>query len=1103
MAIEVINPNDVKEIFPQPTRDEGWTGGSPFVTEKEFEEHIEECCEGGGGGSGDGSTGANRSLSNLTATGEAHFAKIDDVTPAENKTYSSEKIEELVGQSGGNGGGGTPPPEGANKDLSNLSATGESHFSKFSGNYQDLQGKPTLGSASSQDSTAFATAQQGTKAESAVQPKVPAAAGNLATLDVSGKLGDSGKKISDFATAQQGIKAESAVQPEDIGSAAEKDETDFATAQQGALAESAVQPSDLGTAASKAATDFLQLQALVTQIINSDIAMALGKKIFATDDDGTQHILAALVRYGANQLQSELGDPRDPMCLNSSTVPGWSTDPHIKHTHKDLDGVTRDDRLAWVSELTALINNAASSLTSTYSSALIEQKLAAIISGDELGFLAFGRTLTATALPAVTVANNGQKLWDFQTNTLYNVVDGAWVCGVVKTPQANAGIDIIKMLDGVDEGGHDMTGHKVSGIWSGTAWTFGIDNNTEYTFGSTFKTNADGSKDVEDVTLAASDIVDDNTKYTATVSPLGIFTFLKSIPRKINALFTKASLQEGEISDLQDIIKGDLGNVDITTTLTAFASTEAGIYKINWTNIQAATNFWPTFAKNKLPDTCGTILIVTSDNRIIAGNTAPTERKQLATFIGGYVYTMNVRPDLAGNNEANKWERNGTSIVDQNGRIWINKGQQRNTPNGAIKLHVNGKIKSTGGFDFGVYPVNDPTGTAGNANSNPNAPRIWSDGEGSVNIKARQVNLLAVGETQLKNNYQFTVEGGKVQLGTRENPLEYLKMKISNGLRIEAGSVAIGRRGKQSGEPDIRTVIRTYYRDDSDSISYGIELKANEQRVFVIPRPRMPHQVARADRNKKRPQVHFLEKPLLHTTMQDNRPMEFMTMWKTSILSQPHPNSPPTSVTPITDPQTIMNMFGGSVAGITDLGSIAKLLTYIVQQRSIALIDARPSMNQGAINPATLYTGLPIRIRQLPDGTNSTFEFSCEGKPAALLFVNGARTSAQVVIYDWVKPNTASGLGINLVRRGNTVSAFIKGTTTTAISSAGVLLGTIPIGFRPSSILYTDASNQTNLLISSNGKLITVNVVPTGLTGLSAEIPLGTPIYGNTTWLVD
>ncbi len=177
--------------------------------------------------------------------------------------------------------------------------------------------------------------------------------------------------------------------------------------------------------------------------------------------------------------------------------------------------------------------------------------------------------------------------------------------------------------------------------------------------------------------------------------------------------------------------------------------------------------------------------------------------------------------------------------------------------------------------------------------------------------------------------------------------------------------------------------------------------------------------------------------------------------------------------------------------------------SHIVQQRSIALIDARPSMNQGAINPATLYTGLPIRIRQLPDGTNSTFEFSCEGKPAALLFVNGARTSAQVVIYDWVKPNTASGLGINLVRRGNTVSAFIKGTTTTAISSAGVLLGTIPIGFRPSSILYTDASNQTNLLISSNGKLITVNVVPTGLTGLSDEIPLGTPIYGNTTWLVD
>lgn len=46
---------------------------------------------------------------------------------------------------------------------------------------------------------------------------------------------------ADFATALQGTKADTAVQPEDIGSAANADISDFATAAQGALADSALQ----------------------------------------------------------------------------------------------------------------------------------------------------------------------------------------------------------------------------------------------------------------------------------------------------------------------------------------------------------------------------------------------------------------------------------------------------------------------------------------------------------------------------------------------------------------------------------------------------------------------------------------------------------------------------------------------------------------------------------------------------------------------------------------------------------------------------------------------------------------------------------------------
>ena len=59
-----------------------------------------------------------------------------------------------------------------------------------------------------------------------------------------------------YATAAQGSKADSAVQPGDLGTAASTDITAYATAAQGAKADSAVQPGDLGTAASTDATDY-------------------------------------------------------------------------------------------------------------------------------------------------------------------------------------------------------------------------------------------------------------------------------------------------------------------------------------------------------------------------------------------------------------------------------------------------------------------------------------------------------------------------------------------------------------------------------------------------------------------------------------------------------------------------------------------------------------------------------------------------------------------------------------------------------------------------------------------------------------------------------
>lgn len=81
-------------------------------------------------------------------------------------------------------------PSGTNKKLkwSDAEAKLQEHFdnvySTFSGDYDDLSNKPTLGTAASQNSTAFATASQGAKADTAIQP------GDLADVATTGSYND-------------------------------------------------------------------------------------------------------------------------------------------------------------------------------------------------------------------------------------------------------------------------------------------------------------------------------------------------------------------------------------------------------------------------------------------------------------------------------------------------------------------------------------------------------------------------------------------------------------------------------------------------------------------------------------------------------------------------------------------------------------------------------------------------------------------------------------------------------------------------------------------------------------------------------------------------
>lgn len=73
-----------------------------------------------------------------------------------------------------------------------------------------------------------------------------------ALADISDAGTAAGADIEDFATATQGAKADSALQPDDVGSAALEDAGAFATAAQGAKADSALQPEDAAAFATAA-----------------------------------------------------------------------------------------------------------------------------------------------------------------------------------------------------------------------------------------------------------------------------------------------------------------------------------------------------------------------------------------------------------------------------------------------------------------------------------------------------------------------------------------------------------------------------------------------------------------------------------------------------------------------------------------------------------------------------------------------------------------------------------------------------------------------------------------------------------------------------------
>lgn len=127
----------------------------------------------------------------------------------------------------------------AKASISSISAAG------FSGSYVDLSNKPTLGTAASANSSSFATAAQGAKADSAVQPTGSSGqyiAGNgsfvtFPTIPASPVNADwsSGSGLSQILNKPT------------LGTAAAQNSTAFATATQGAKADTALQSTYAGS----------------------------------------------------------------------------------------------------------------------------------------------------------------------------------------------------------------------------------------------------------------------------------------------------------------------------------------------------------------------------------------------------------------------------------------------------------------------------------------------------------------------------------------------------------------------------------------------------------------------------------------------------------------------------------------------------------------------------------------------------------------------------------------------------------------------------------------------------------------------------------------
>lgn len=176
----------------------------------------------------------------------------------------------------------------------------------------------------------FATAAElsklaGIEAGAEVNDSAAEVLAKLVTVDGTGSGLDAdtldGSQATAFATAAQGTLADTALQPDDVGTAAAEDVGAFATAAQGALADSATQPGDLAPVATSGDYDDL------TNTPAFGTAAAADTDDFATADDTPIEILW-VIGTGWRLRDGTTGWPTDgsrTLSYNSQNDPSATT----------------------------------------------------------------------------------------------------------------------------------------------------------------------------------------------------------------------------------------------------------------------------------------------------------------------------------------------------------------------------------------------------------------------------------------------------------------------------------------------------------------------------------------------------------------------------------------------------------------------------------------------------------------------------------------------------------------------------------------------------------------------------------------------------------